>query len=187
MARVWKCTCGASFPKYGFAFTTHIKEGREKGEEHGSAGLVDAETGEILARTLPEAVQMGLVPPSTKGQRRASPKGPRSASTPSGDGSEGPSPEGSEGASADGPEALPSEDAKRKRSAASVRGKFYTQEVMLDGRLLLLYDLARQRFPEWQGTVGEWIWDCILQFYVEHSDQLGLGELFQDSLEVERV
>ena len=67
MARAWKCTCGASFPKYGFAFTTHIKEGGEKGEQHGSVGLVDAETGEVLARTLPEAVQMGLCRPRRRG------------------------------------------------------------------------------------------------------------------------
>ena len=181
MARVWKCTCGASFPKYGFAFTTHIKEGREKGEEHGSAGLVDAETGEILARTLPEAVQMGLVPPSTKRQRRL--RG--MAAKASGVASEGPSVGGSEGASGDGREGLLSEDAKKKRSAASLRGRFITEEALLDGRLLIFYDLARERFPEYDASVGEWIWDCIMHFYAEHADELGLGKLFEDTLKVE--
>jgi len=174
MAQVWKCTCGAAFPEHGFPFTRHIKEGRERGEAHGSAGLVDEGTGEVLARTLPEAVAKGFVPPSARRRRSAS-------TSPSADGSEG----ASASPSAGGGEALLSQGAEEKRSAASVRGKFYTQEVMLDGRLLLLYDLARQRFPEYDASVGEWLWDVVMQFYVEHTDELGLGKLFEDSLKVE--
>jgi len=156
MAQVWKCTCGETFPEHGFEFTRHIKEGRQRGEEHHSAGLVDDETGETLARTLPEAVQKGLVPRSKK--RRGKKGGDHEE--PSGDG----------------------------REVTAVKGRFVTQEVLLDGRLLLLYDLARERFPDYDGNIGEWLWDIVIQFHVEHADELGFTKLFEDSvkLEVER-
>ena len=53
MSAHWECRCGEGFPKYGFELTRHIKEGKRRGEDHGLRGLVDDETGEVLAETLP--------------------------------------------------------------------------------------------------------------------------------------
>jgi len=177
----WECRCGERFGKYGFEFTGHIKDGKGRGEDHGIRGLVDDETGEVLAVSLPQAVKRGLVPSSSEKPRQSSQRrnlgrvlnGETSADI----SSEEPSEEdnGDHKAQSKG----------KRRAATTVRGKFYTQEVMLDGRLLLLYDLARQRFPEYDASVGEWIWDCIMHFYTEHADELGLGKLFEDSLKVE--
>ena len=68
----WECRCGERFGKYGFEFTGHIKDGKGRGEDHGIRGLVDDETGEVLAVSLPQAVKRGLVPSSSKKPRQSS-------------------------------------------------------------------------------------------------------------------
>lgn len=169
---VWKCSCGAEFaPKHALKLTSHVKQGREKGETHKGIGLVDAETGEVLAIVLRTATSLGLIPYSEEWRKKhseyvdptitqAPPAGQKNGDKP---------PTGAE------PPVV----------TASLRGRFVTQEVLLDGRLLLLYDIARQCFPEYQATIGEWMLEIILRYYLEHTEDLRFGQLFADVVTVE--
>ncbi len=62
---VWRCSClspGTEWAKFGPAIPKHIKQGRASGDgnEH-NVFLFDADTGELLARSAPEATQKGLI------------------------------------------------------------------------------------------------------------------------------
>ncbi|MFH1485536.1 MAG: hypothetical protein ABIH46_05650 [Chloroflexota bacterium] len=162
----WECTCGAVFgSREAQKLTRHVSEGRKLDEEHGFVGLVDSETREVKAKTMPLAVKQGIIPRSKRRLKKGNGQAPPDGETPPDDGSKSP-------------------DADEK-VATSIRGRFVTQEILLDGRLLLFYDLACQRYPEYDASVGEWIWDCISQLYTEHSHELGLGRLFEDTIQPE--
>ena len=64
-----------------------------------------------------------------------------------------------------------------------VKGRFVTKVVDLPGDILVLYWLAKAAFPEYDSTEGEWIADCVRQFYAEHSEELGLDKLFDKTYE----
>ena len=57
-------------------------------------------------------------------------------------------------------------------------GQVRPRVVQLSERLFILYDLAKIVFPEYEATEGEWIFECIMQFYEEHSEELELSRLF---------
>lgn len=155
MAAHWECKCGERFEQYP-GYMEHKRDA--EGEGHGLRGLIDDDSSEVLATNLRQAVRLGLVSRSAKRQGKAST-------------------DGEEGASGDGREAAV--------SGTTIRGRFVTREVLLDGRLLLLYDLICQRFPEYNADPGTWIFHCITQLYVEHADELALGQLFEDTMRVE--
>ena len=64
-----------------------------------------------------------------------------------------------------------------------VKGRFITKMVDLPGDILVLYWLAKAAFPEYDANEGEWIADCVRQFYAEHSEELGLNKLFDKTYE----
>ena len=68
-----------------------------------------------------------------------------------------------------------------------LKGRFITKEIDLPGDLLVLYWLARSAFPEYDANEGQWISDCITQFYAEHSEELGFNKLFDKTFEVVRA
>jgi len=68
-----------------------------------------------------------------------------------------------------------------------LKGRFVTKEIDLPGDLLVLYWLAKEAFPEYDASEGQWIEDCITQFYAEHSEELGFGKLFDKTFEVVRA
>jgi len=167
MALEWRCVCGATCaPRESLKFNReHVKGGREKGEEHGLVGLFDTETGEIKAKTAVQATRMGLLPHSEKWLKKnpPPPETPTDVSKP--------------------PDEKPLEAGESV--STSVRARFVTHEVLLDGRLLLLFDLAKQVYPDYDASVGEWLWDVVMQFYMEHSEELPLGKLFEDTIQEE--
>lgn len=62
---VWRCSClspGTEWKKFSPAIPKHVKAGRASGDgnEH-NVFLFDAETGDLLARSVPEATQKGLI------------------------------------------------------------------------------------------------------------------------------
>jgi len=178
LALAWKCTCGAKFaPPDALRLTSHVKHGRDAGETHQGIGLVDTKTGEVLAKAVKTATAVGLIPYSEKwwGKHpeylRSSPVVPPPAGSKNGDEPPGDAP------TAGKPPA--------EQTVAAIRGRFFTREVELDGRLLVLYDIMRQCFPDYQVTIGEWMFQTILQYYFEHSDELRFGQLFADVVKVE--
>jgi len=172
MALAWRCSCGAEFtPQQNQLLTRHVKQGREAGEEHAGLGLVDTETGEVKAKVLRTATKLGLVAHSKAWLGNHPEEAARLARQDGGEQQVGASPDGR----AEEPPVAP----------PAIRGRFVTQEVLLDGRLLVLYDLVRVTSPEYDGSLGEWIFDCIMQLYVEHSDEVGLDRLFENTLKVE--
>ncbi|MFC2042075.1 hypothetical protein ACFLTV_01040 [Chloroflexota bacterium] len=68
----------------------------------------------------------------------------------------------------------PEKEAKKSetKEEQQVKGRFVTKVVNLPGDILVLYWLAKAAFPEYHATEGEWIADCVRQFYAEHSDEL---------------
>jgi len=64
-----------------------------------------------------------------------------------------------------------------------IKGRFITKMVDLPGDILVLYWLAKAAFPEYNANEGEWIADCVRQFYAEHSEELGLNKLFDKTYE----
>jgi hypothetical protein len=64
-----------------------------------------------------------------------------------------------------------------------IKGRFITKIVDLPGDILVLYWLAKAAFPEYDANEGEWIADCVRQFYAEHSEELGLNKLFDKTYE----
>jgi len=64
-----------------------------------------------------------------------------------------------------------------------IKGRFITKMVDLPGDILVLYWLAKAAFPEYDANEGEWIADCVRQFYAEHSEELGLNKLFDKTYE----
>lgn len=156
----WYCDCGAAFDRYTFDLTTHIAHGRKKKETHHLRGLVKEDTGEVVAPNRMIASKMGF---DEKSSSTASSKGLLNKS------SSGKPVEGPAGVSA--PE-----------TTASLRGRFVTQEVELDSRILVLYDLACTQFPAYQPSVGEFIFEIVTRYFYEHADELQLGRLFPQLL-----
>ena len=172
LALAWKCSCGTEFaPNHNLKLNRHVKLGRAKGETHNGIGLVDTETGEVKALVLQTASRLGLVPYSEKWHKEHPPPvAPTTTQTPPAGSENGDEPPGGAG-----PPVV----------TATLRGRVVTQEVILDGRLLILYDVMRRRYPEYQVTVGEWMLQVILRYYLEHSDDLSYGQLFADVVKVE--
>jgi len=186
LALAWKCTCGAKFgPTDGLKLTSHVKHGRGAGETHQGIGLVDTKTGEVLAKVVKTATALGLIPYSEKYWKqhpdylRSTPVVPPTAGSTNGDQPPGDQPPG------DQPPGDKPPTGSEQTVSTAVRARFVTQEVILDGRLLLLYDVARQCFPEYQVPIGDWIFEIILRYYLEHGHQLRMGQLFADVVKVE--
>jgi len=172
LALTWKCTCGGEFARHdGLKLTSHVKQGRKAGETHKSIGLVDTKTGEVLAKVVRTATRLGLVHPSAEWLKKH-PEQVQGTTTQA-------PPAGSE----NGDE--PSRGAGPPVVTTTLRGRVVTQEVLLDGRLLILYDVMRRRYPGYQVTIGEWMLQVILRYYLEHSDELSYGQLFADVVPVE--
>jgi len=58
---------------------------------------------------------------------------------------------------------------KPQSPTATIKGRFITKEIDLPGEILVLYWLAKAAFPAYDATEGQWISDCIEQFYAEHA------------------
>ncbi len=69
-------------------------------------------------------------------------------------------------------------DEGHKPQGALLVGQVRPRVVQLDERLFLLYDLARIVFPDYNATEGEWIFQCVKNYYLEHGEQLELNRLF---------
>lgn len=65
-----------------------------------------------------------------------------------------------------------------------IKGRVITKIIDLPGEILVFYWLAKAAFPEYDATEGEWITDCVRQFYAEHSEELGLSKLFDKTYKV---
>ncbi len=172
LALAWKCSCGAEFaPNDALKLTRHVKQGKDAGETHKGIGLVDTETGEVLAIVVRTATRLGLVPPSAEWRRKHPEQVQRTTTqAPPAGSTNGDEPPGGAGPPV---------------ATATLRGRVITQEVLLDGRLTVLYDIMRLCFPEYQVTIGEWMFQVILRYYLEHSDELRFGQLFADVVPVE--
>lgn len=171
MALIWKCSCGATFgPSENFKLNRHIKQGKARGEEHASVYLIDIDTGEVKAKSAQAATKFGLIPHGARWHKKH-PEATQPTAPPPGD-------------------TKPPDDERPLEAgesvSTSVRARFVTHEVLLDGRLLLLYDLSKQVYPQYDASVGEWLWDVVMQFYMEHSDELPLGKLFEDTIQEEK-
>jgi len=123
-------------------------------------GLVDKETGEVKTKSVSWATHIGLIPHSKRWHK----KHPPPPETPPGDTK---------------PPDDTSLETAEDRVATTVRGRFVTKEILLDGRLLVLYDLVRNTIPEYQADEAKWIWDCVTGYYSEHPE-FGLGRLFPE-------
>lgn len=53
--------------------------------------------------------------------------------------------------------------------------------VELSPTLLVLYEVARARFPEEYGEapLEQWVEECVMGFYRDHADELGLSALLK--------
>lgn len=71
-----------------------------------------------------------------------------------------------------------------EKQEAQLKGRFISKTIDLPGELLVFYWLAKAAFPEYDATEGQWITDCINQFYAEHSEELGLNKLFDKTYQV---
>lgn len=78
----------------------------------------------------------------------------------------------------------PEAETLKTEAAERIRGRFITKVIDLPGDILVLYWLAKAAFPEYNADEGEWIGDCIRQFYAEHSEELSLNKLFDKTYEV---
>ncbi len=166
----WRCACGKVWEKYGFEVTKHIHDGKAKGENHKLLGIFDKDTGELLAATLPDAVKLGYSPRSAR--RPAPPPAPGQPAPAS---AQAPS-EGLLASEASSPDGPPAEVLDYKLQA-QLKARFVTTEIQLDGRLLVLYDLAKARFPSYGASIGEWLFEIVLRWHLEHADEMAMGRL----------
>ena len=74
--------------------------------------------------------------------------------------------------------------AKPQSPTATIKGRFITKEIDLPGEILVFYWLAKAAFPAYDATEGQWIADCIEQFYAEHAEELGLDKLLDKTYQV---
>jgi len=183
LALAWKCACGAKFgPTDGLKLTSHVKHGRGEGETHNAIGLVDTKTGEVLAKVVKTATALGLISYSEKYWKkhpdylRSQPVLPPTPGSTNGDEPHGGKPPG---------DTPPGDKPPADQPVSAIRGRFFTREVELDGRLLILYDVMRQCYPDYQVPVGEWILQTVLRYYCEHSRELRFGQLFVDVVPAE--
>jgi len=52
------------------------------------------------------------------------------------------------------------------------------EKVRIDPRLFVLYDLAKTALPNYNATMSEWLWDCVIGYYLDHQEELELERLF---------
>ncbi|MFA5401831.1 MAG: hypothetical protein WC359_15370 [Dehalococcoidia bacterium] len=153
---VWRCSCGKEMDRFGKEYTAHIKEGREKGEEH-EWKLVDANTGEIVAENMRQASTMGL-----KATRRES--APKLA--------------GGSSSKKDTDEEL-----EKYRPKSPLVTKFVAYTVELPTDLLVLYKLFVDRciaLDKEPPTISEWVTQTISQFYLEHAEDFDIRGMAGD-------
>lgn len=74
-----------------------------------------------------------------------------------------------------------------EKGESKLKVTFVSRTIELPAKLLILYDIARQRFPGQEFTESEWIEEVITRFYAEHAEDLGLGEMVNEMLEVTHV
>ena len=84
---------------------------------------------------------------------------------PLGDGSQG----DTEGTKRDGSAA-----ALKETAGGALRVQFVQRTIQVDARVLLFFNLARQRFPNYSATEGEWLLDVVSRYCVEHAEDFGL-------------
>lgn len=155
---IWRCTCGKTLEKFGFAFTQHISAGKKAGEEH-KWQLIDRETGEVVANSHREAQTKGLLH-KKKGSSPSKARG-----------------KGDKGKAED--------ERQSFKPYTAIVEKFVQYTGELDGRLLLLYEMTLPLY-ESQGyvpTVEEWIEDVITQFYKEHAEDFKFDQVLKKFVE----
>lgn len=67
------------------------------------------------------------------------------------------------------------------KSIFKAKSKFI--EIEIDPEILVLYYLTKGKFPEYSASIGDWISDCIVDYYNEHRE-LGLDVLLANRPEV---
>lgn len=156
---VWRCACGqpgAEWARYGPPATKHIKHGRESGDgQLHQVSLYDADTGEKLASSSPEAQALGLI-----GKRAKSPAA-----------------KGVQGGVRGGDTGI-----RSPMVGKFIAGTVEMSEIPLV-LYRMTKDAVESKIDPNTGqhvvfapTVGQWIEQCLFIFYTEHAEELGLSE-----------
>lgn len=67
------------------------------------------------------------------------------------------------------------------KSVIKAKTKFL--EIELDPELLVLYYLTKGKFPQYTASIGNWLADCIVDYYSEHRE-LGLDVILANRPEI---
>lgn len=184
--REWVCSCGQRLAEDGKSASNymrlmgHIRQGRAKDgpDTHESLGLRD-EDDMLICQTLKQAQALGIVPRKNKKRGKA----------------QRPDEEGDDlfangDAGSEPPPAEDDDDSGKQtpasRAKSPIKGKLTYSQFNLDEVLLVLYNMARAKFPEYRKPFPEWIVDCCVGFYREHPE-LGLHELLAAHPAIRRV
>ena len=74
-----------------------------------------------------------------------------------------------------------SNDKEGLKTFFKAKSKFV--EIEIDPEILILYYLTKSKFNQYNSSIGDWISDCIVDYYNEHRE-LGLDVLFSNRPEL---
>lgn len=64
-----------------------------------------------------------------------------------------------------------------------IKAKMKFLEIEIDPEILVLYYLTKGKYPQYSSGIGEWIADCIIDYYNEHRE-LGLDVILANRPEI---
>ena len=59
----------------------------------------------------------------------------------------------------------------RKKSSA-LKGKISPIEVTLDPRMQFFYEWDRIMVPDYDGSLSDWLWECVWGFHIQNKERL---------------
>lgn len=81
------------------------------------------------------------------------------------------------------PAEKPKEDQESKVLKSVIKAKSKFLEIEIDPEILVLFYLTKSKFPEYAASIGDWISDCLVDYYNEHRE-LGLDALLANRPEI---
>lgn len=76
------------------------------------------------------------------------------------------------------------ESSSEKETVKSViKAKMKFLEIEIDPEILVLFYLTKGKFPQYSASIGEWVADCIIDYYNEHRE-LGLDVILLNRPEI---
>lgn len=163
MAHVWTCSCGEEFEevgdRLGFGrYKSHtMSMGKSEGKDnHKGLGLYNSETGEQLVKG------WSIESAYNKGYVISKEEADEIRKA----------------------EKQKTDSEEINKYAFKIKSK--NIEYEFDPQILLLYDLTRAKYPNYKSTVGEWITECITNYY-RRFPELGLDMWMEQRINFEEL